>query len=282
MNSKKPTQTSTVSSAPLVYLSSPLDLVRPGMQAFRRNARVYIVALLTIIGVPVGIVLGAGVLGVFLVALLTHGSHLGSSVTLLATFVSAIITIVVFAFIFAPVPALIMLESARGQKISLRMALYRSGHYRWRLAKLGILTLLASTAGYALFIIPGFVITARFSLAPFVLLDQNTSAPEAIIRSWRLTKGHLWEMWGFQALVVIPLVIELLRVVGPVIYLVYVLVMAPIAAIRYLQLREVQQGKLNWPRTHWLNYVVITGAIICNMLYSGQFIAQVQRVLFHH
>ncbi|MCX5924258.1 MAG: YciC family protein [Candidatus Dependentiae bacterium] len=54
-----------------------------------------------------------------------------------------------------------------------------------------VLTVLAVLFGLVLLIIPGIIFLVRFSLAPFIIIDERCGAMEAMSKSWKLTKNNL-------------------------------------------------------------------------------------------
>lgn len=74
--------------------------------------------------------------------------------------------------------------------------------YRWALGKIGNLTLCALVAwivqlfGFALFIIPGIILTLAFEVVYPVAILENRSPIKAIMRSSTLTKGYKLKILG--------------------------------------------------------------------------------------
>lgn len=57
-----------------------------------------------------------------------------------------------------------------------------------------LLTYLMVLAGFLLLIVPGVMFWIYLSLVPFVLVCENIKGKAVLKRSWRLVKGHWWEV----------------------------------------------------------------------------------------
>lgn len=74
---------------------------------------------------------------------------------------------------------------------------YRYGFARFgSIFLVGLLTALAVTAGFILFVIPGFFILTRLSVGIPALVVEHKRGTEALSRSWNLVKGHGWHVFG--------------------------------------------------------------------------------------
>jgi hypothetical protein len=73
---------------------------------------------------------------------------------------------------------------------------------RYALSKLpailwiSVQTLVATLIGFLLLVIPGIIIAVRLTLAPPVLVVEDIRGSSALGRSWRLTEGHAWRVFG--------------------------------------------------------------------------------------
>ena len=74
---------------------------------------------------------------------------------------------------------------------------YRFGMARlWSILWVGILVGLAAFAGFVLFVIPGFFVLVRLSVAIPALVVERRRGGEALSRSWSLVRGHGWRVLG--------------------------------------------------------------------------------------
>ncbi len=225
------------------YISNPLGLIKPSWNALKINFGTLVAAALA----PVGVIAVAALIG-----LSAFASRAVGPIANILMFVLGIVAIVLVVMLL-PVFPLVLLRSAQGTKISFRDAFEQGRPYILPLIGIGILTGLAIIGGLILFIIPGLIFAAWFSLGFFVLLDENKGVVDSMKRSKELVKGHVWEMWGVLALPSLVGIFNVIPVLGWIVSLVFQVAYLPAQAIRYLQIKEVQ-GKPT--KTHWANYVV--------------------------
>jgi uncharacterized membrane protein len=73
--------------------------------------------------------------------------------------------------------------------------------YRWGLSRLGklcvcaVMTYLLTALGFVLLIIPGIILTVAFELVYPMATLENFGPVEILERSWKLTKGHRWNIF---------------------------------------------------------------------------------------
>ena len=102
-------------------------------------------------------------------------------------------------------------------------------------------------AGLILFIIPGLYLLARISLAPFAFYNEEIGPTKAISQSFKLTKGHVFEMWS---------VLILGGLGGGDGLIAPIMTSAPLAN-RYYELKEhVDAGQETGKASGW-NYVIV-------------------------
>ena len=73
---------------------------------------------------------------------------------------------------------------------TLRYALSRLPAILW----VTIITLIVTTIGFILLIIPGIIAAVRLTLTPAVVVVEDVRGTKAVGRSWRLTDGHFWRV----------------------------------------------------------------------------------------
>jgi uncharacterized membrane protein len=162
--------------------------------------------------------------------------------------------------VLAPLSFIILLASARGKKLSLRQAVGQCWQYSGRMTVVILLTVLATLAGLILLIIPGIIVGTWFSLAAYVLVDEDVSAIEAMKRSKRLVQGHLIEMLGLYGL---NSFLSWFPLIGNLVSLVLTLLTLASPSVRYLQLKELASAdEQPTPPVHWANWVILTLAVI--------------------
>jgi len=63
-----------------------------------------------------------------------------------------------------------------------------------------ILTGLIVLGGFILLIIPGIFFAFRLKFAVYLVIDKNLSPVDAVKKSWRITKGNVWNLFFFGIL----------------------------------------------------------------------------------
>jgi len=109
----------------------------------------------------------------------------------------------------------IVSESYLGRPIDARTALRRAAPYIGRILLCSMLTALAVGVGFFIFVIPGIVLIAGLILAvPSLVIEPRLSASAALSRSWELTRGSRWRMFGLLLVLVILLYIPIAAIGG--------------------------------------------------------------------
>lgn len=75
---------------------------------------------------------------------------------------------------------------------TLRYALSRLPAILW----VTVITLVVTTVGLVLLIVPGIIAAVRLTLAPAVVVVEDVRGTRAVRRSWNLTAGHFWRVLG--------------------------------------------------------------------------------------
>lgn len=70
----------------------------------------------------------------------------------------------------------------------------------WAVLGLGLLRVLIIGVGFFLFMVPGIFLYIRLLVAPVALVVEGAGPVSALERSWRLTRGHWWRMFGVEVL----------------------------------------------------------------------------------
>lgn len=152
-----------------------------------------------------------------------------------------ILVIIVGAIIRAMLYGL-QLEGAKGKTPDIS-ALWEIGKKYWlRLFGLGILVGLAILGGLILLIVPGFIMIRRYFLAPYILVDKDTTIMDAMRQSAALSKpysGSIWGVIGVSVLVSLPGIIP---IIGSFISLVLGVLYSVAPALRYEELKELAKA----------------------------------------
>ena len=73
-----------------------------------------------------------------------------------------------------------------------RFALSRLPAILW----ITVITFVATLVGFILLVIPGIIAAIRLTLAPAILVVEDVRGTKAVSRSWELTRGHSWRIFG--------------------------------------------------------------------------------------
>lgn len=239
------------------FVSNPLELLKPSIEAIKVNLGAILVSVL----IPFGIAL----LAIFV--LLGGAAMSANGFNPAALFGGSFLLLLVLAvllIVFAPAWTILSLASTRGQKVSFMDALKRAPKYSLRFLGAGILAGLAVLGGLILLIIPGIIFMAWFVNFAYAIVDEDLGAVESLKRSKQLAKGRVVEILGVvmfgSALGVLGIIPVLGAIVATVVALLYM--MAP--AIRYNQLKALPPGSK--AEVHWMNWLVLVLAVVASVL----------------
>lgn len=85
----------------------------------------------------------------------------------------------------------------------------------WRFLGAHILTGIVVALGFIALIVPGFVLLVGLMFVPYLVVERGLGPIEGIKESWRITKGHKWQLFLlFLALLGINLLGILALIVG--------------------------------------------------------------------
>jgi uncharacterized membrane protein len=82
-----------------------------------------------------------------------------------------------------------------GRKPSIRQSYRVAWKHLLSAIVAAILSALAIGAGFVLLIVPGIIIALAFSLMYPVIIAEDAGGPDALGRSWDLTKGYRWKIF---------------------------------------------------------------------------------------
>jgi uncharacterized membrane protein len=114
------------------------------------------------------------------------------------------LSLVVLNLVATAATVFIVSESYLGRPISAREALRRSTPYVGRILIVSLLMTLAVGLGFLLLLVPGVILAVGLVLAiPAVVLEPRTSASGALSRSWELTRGARWRIFGLGVVLLV-------------------------------------------------------------------------------
>lgn len=98
--------------------------------------------------------------------------------------------------IFTAAITFVWLAGAKEEKISVTEVLQKSVNFIWKLLVACFLVGVAAFVSIMLFVVPFFFVYPRLIFVPYLVLDKNLNASDALKKSWDMTKGHLGEIYG--------------------------------------------------------------------------------------
>ena len=90
---------------------------------------------------------------------------------------------------------------------------FRNGYLNIVLANL--LLFVICGLGLLLFIVPGIIFACRLAFVPYLVIDKGLDPVAAIEKSWFMTRGHGWRIFGMFALSFVLVVVGFMLVIVP-------------------------------------------------------------------
>ena len=91
--------------------------------------------------------------------------------------------------------SLLCLKAVRGESFNVNEIFFA---YRrtLQIALANILVGVVVGLGFELLIVPGIIFACKLSMVPYLMMDRNMEAVEAVRTSWNITKGYSWTIFG--------------------------------------------------------------------------------------
>lgn len=105
-----------------------------------------------------------------------------------------------YSFLFVPViqygEQYLFLKVMRNEEADLKLLFegFRTKYLNIILANLIVVALVM--IGFMMLIIPGIIILCRLAFVPYLVMDKNLEPMKAVEKSWELTRGHGWQVFG--------------------------------------------------------------------------------------
>jgi len=126
-----------------------------------------------------------------------------------------LLSVVVLNLVATAATVFIVSESYLGRPITARDALRRATPYIGRILVCSLLMALAVGLGFLLLFIPGIILGVGLALAiPAVVLEPGLSPSAALSRSWELTRGARWRIFGLGITLLVLLYVPVVAVTG--------------------------------------------------------------------
>jgi len=125
------------------------------------------------------------------------------------------LSLVVLNLVATAATVFIVSESYLGRPLSAWEALRRATPYMGRILVCSLLMAIAVGLGFLLLLIPGVILAVGLALAiPAVVLEPRTSASGALSRSWELTRGARWRLFGLGITLLVLLYVPVVAITG--------------------------------------------------------------------
>jgi hypothetical protein len=109
-----------------------------------------------------------------------------------------------YTFLFIPVikygKKKLFLNAMRDEETDLKVMFegFKTQYLNIVLANLIVAALV--TVGFFMLIIPGIIVACRLAFVPYLVMDKELDAIKAIEKSWQMTRGYGWTIFGMAIL----------------------------------------------------------------------------------
>ena len=109
-----------------------------------------------------------------------------------------------YAFLFLPIleygKDFIFLQAMRDQEVDLKTLFegFKTKYLNIILANLIVFALVI--LGLMMLIIPGIIVACRLVFVSYLVMDKDLDAMKAVEKSWQMTRGHGWQIFGMAIL----------------------------------------------------------------------------------
>ncbi len=138
---------------------------------------------------------------------------------------------------------LLYLRAIRNERIDIREMFdgFKNNYLNIILANL--LTFAIVGLGFVFLIIPGIILACRLVFVPYLVMDKRLEPVAAVEKSWQMTRGYGWKIFGMALLAIVIVIAGLLcLIVG--IFFALIWISAAFAAL-YHAIDLEEQEKLN-------------------------------------
>lgn len=90
----------------------------------------------------------------------------------------------------------LFLQAIRDEEADLKVLFegFKTKYLNIVLANLIVMAL--TLIGFMMLIIPGIIVLCRLAFVPYLVMDKNMEAMKAVEKSWQMTRGHGWTIFG--------------------------------------------------------------------------------------
>jgi uncharacterized membrane protein len=140
---------------------------------------------------------------------------------------------------------LLYLRAARNEKIDIKEMFngFRENYLNIILSYL--LTFAIIGLGFVFLIIPGIILACRLVFVPLLVMDKNMEPVAAVEKSWEMTRGHGWRIFGMALVAILVVILGLICLFVGVIFAVIWIGMAFTSLYHAIDLEEQEKLKGN-------------------------------------
>jgi uncharacterized membrane protein len=120
----------------------------------------------------------------------------------------SLLYIAFMALLYEPVQvgiAYANLKASRGEKLEIKDMFAFSRNY-WNIVLALILSGIIVAIGLIFLIVPGIILACKLAFVPYLVIDRNMQATDAIKESWGMTDGHAWKIF-LMGLLAVPIIL---------------------------------------------------------------------------
>lgn len=235
------------------YVSSPVEIFKLSVKALGVNVG----PLIAVVFLPLVVVLPVIALGFGIAALAKSISEPWAVVAIIIA-VAAILALLVLLMLVSLAAYPVMLANAKGEVITFKSAFNTAKKKAWPLVWTSFLGGIAVAVGAVFLIVPGILFAIWFSLASYVVMEENLIGVAALKRSKQLVQGNALEVVGILALSVVAYIIAtFVPLAGDILSLVVSLAVSVALAMRYLAIKKIKDSGNSVPKSHSSNWLFI-------------------------
>ncbi|MGI9542170.1 MAG: hypothetical protein ACR2MX_02865 [Cyclobacteriaceae bacterium] len=99
----------------------------------------------------------------------------------------------------------LFLKAARDQKFEVK-EMFKGFDKYLNVILSNLLVSAVVVMGLILLIVPGIIVACRLAFVPYLVMDRDMEAIAAVEKSWQMTRGHAWKIFGL-VLLAIPIIL---------------------------------------------------------------------------
>ena len=90
---------------------------------------------------------------------------------------------------------MVFLKAVRGEPFKASEIFYAFQQI-WNIVLANLLVGVIVGIGFILLIVPGIIFACKLAFVPYLVMDQKMEAMDAVRKSWNMTKGYSWTIFG--------------------------------------------------------------------------------------